>query len=267
MKTNYGLSIKNADEKLFASGLFGCFEYCNVDFRIPGACEKTIDDAKKLAELSKEYGVKIRSYHLPFSDEGDMPFIPASLDKNIRKNTFEKTKELINIVAPCGIEIVVIHGSLRVLPEERQQKLDIFVDYIKDLCDFCKPLGIKVAVESLKPRCIGNSSDELIYIVENVNRDNVGICFDSNHLLFEDNTEFVNKAGKYIITTHLSDFDGDDEKHWYPGRGINNWKSIVGAMKEKGYTGPWVFEVSFPNRIATVEECKILIDEWEKLGV
>lgn len=265
MRKEYGLSIKGANEEIFSSGLFSCVEYCRADFRIPGSFELTQNDVPKLIEYSKKYNVAIRSYHIPFNDEPPVPFVPASLDAGEREATLENTKKLIGMMAPCGVEIVVIHGSLRVLPEERQARLDYFVDYVQKLCDFCKPLGISVAVETLKPRCIGNGLKEHLYIMEHVNRDNVGICFDSNHLLEEDNIKFIEGAGEYIITTHLSDFDGNDEKHWYPGRGINDWKGIVSALDKKGYTGPFVFEVSFPGGKQTPEECRILIDEWEKM--
>lgn len=265
MKKNYGLSLKTPDEELFKCGLFNCFEYCRADFRIEGSFEKTENDVPKLLELSRKYNIQIRSYHLPFNDEGDFPFIPASLDDAEREFTFENTKKLIDMLSKCGIEIVVIHGSLRVLPEERQARLDIFVDYIKRLCDYCKPLGIKVAVETLKPRCIGNGLKEHLYIMKKANRDNLGICFDSNHLLEEDNLEFIKGVGEYIITTHLSDFDGVDERHWYPGRGINKWREIVELLSQNGYNGPYVFEVSFPGGKATVEECRKLICEWEDM--
>lgn len=262
---NYGLSIKFADEVVFQTGLFSCVEYCRADFRIPGSFDLTQNDVPKLIEYSKKYDVAIRSYHIPFNDEPETPFIPASLNESERETTLENTKKLIEMMVPCGIEIVVIHGSLRVLPEERKKRLDYFVDYVQKLCDFCKPFGIKVAVETLKPRCIGNGLKEHLYIMEHVNRDNVGICFDSNHLLEEDNIKFIEGVGEYIITTHLSDYDGDDEKHWYPGRGINNWRGIVQALENKGYNGPWVFEVGFPERKATPEECYKLVGEWEAL--
>jgi len=265
MRKEYGLSIKNANEEVFKTGLFSCVEYCRADFRIPNSFELTQEDVPKLIEYSKKYNVAIRSYHIPFNDEPPVPFIPASLDEAERNKTLENTKKLITMLSECGIEIVVIHGSLRVLPEERQQRLDNFVDYVQKLCDFCKPLGISVAVETLKPRCIGNGLSEHLYIMKNVNRDNVGICFDSNHLLEEDNIDFIEGAGEYIITTHLSDFDGIDEKHWYPGRGINDWKKIVSALDSKGYKGPYVFEVSFPDKVPTQKECEKLINEWEKM--
>lgn len=265
MRKEYGLSIKTPDEEIFKTGLFTCFEYCRADFRVPNSFELTQNDIPKLNELSKKYNSAIRSYHIPFNDEGPVPFIPASLNQKERELTLENTKKLIGMLKSCGIEIVVIHGSLRVLPEERQSRLDHFVDYVQKLCDFCKPFGISVAVETLKPRCIGNGLSEHLYIMEHVNRDNVGICFDSNHLLEEDNIKFLEGAGQYVITTHFSDFDGIDEKHWYPGRGINDWKKIVEVLDKKGYAGPYVFEVSFPNRVATADECHILINEWENI--
>ncbi len=267
MRKNYGLSLKTPDEDIFKTGLFSCFEYCRADFRVPNSFELTQNDVPKLIELSQKYNVAIRSYHIPFNDEGPVPFIPASLNSQERELTLENTKKLITMLKPCGIEIVVIHGSLRVLPEERQQRLDYFVDYLQKLCDFCKPLGIKVAVETLKPRCIGNGAKEHLYIMEKVNRDNIGICFDSNHLLEEDNIDFLEAAGQYVITTHFSDFDGIDEKHWFPGRGINDWKKIVDVLSSKGYDGPYVFEVSFPDKVATPEGCSELINQWENMFI
>ena len=101
--------------------------------------------------------------------------------------------------------------------------------------------------------------------MEHAERKNLGICFDSNHLLEEDNYAFLENAGQYVVTTHFSDFDGIDERHWYPGRGINDWKRITGILADKGYDQPWVFEVSFPDKIATAEECRTLITEWEAM--
>ena len=37
------------------------------------------------------------------------------------------------------------------------------------------------------------------------------------------------------------------------------------SADKKGYSGPYVFEVGFPDSKATPEECRILIDEWEKM--
>ncbi|MBQ4527422.1 MAG: sugar phosphate isomerase/epimerase [Clostridia bacterium] len=266
MNKSYGISIKNANEEVFASGLFSCVEYCRCDFRVDRAYEDTLDDVPKLIELSNKYNVAIRSYHLPFNDEGKIPFLPSSLDSTDRTKTLEMTKNLITALEPTGIEYVVIHGSLRVLAHERQQRLNAFVEYLKELCDFCKGLNnIKVCVETLKPRCIGNGLKEHLYILENVNKDNLGICFDSNHLLEEDNLDFIRGAGEYIYTTHFSDFDGIDERHWYPGRGINDWKSIVDLLEKKGYNGPYVFEVGFPDGKPSLAEYRTLISEWEQI--
>lgn len=265
MKGYYGVSINTANEDVFSCGLFKCVEYCKSILETPDAFELIEDEVEKLIELSKKYNVEVRSFHIPFGVNDLYPFEPASLDENARERTFEYTKRLIEIVSKAGIRYVVIHGSLRVLPEDRQARLDAFVGYVQKLCDFCKEYNIKVAVETLKPRCIGNGLKEHLYIMEHANRDNIGICFDSNHLLEEDNIAFLEGAGQYVLTTHFSDFDGIDERHWYPGRGINDWKKITEILKEKGYNGPAMFEVSFPVKPAKTEDLKELISEWEQI--
>ncbi len=264
MNKIYGISINKPDEVVFASGLFSCVEYAKSILNDENDFENLKSDAQKLCALSKKYDVKIRSFHLPFG-EGFYPFTPSSLDGEKRAKTMEYTKKAINILKVCGIEIVVIHGSLKVLEEEREERLCVFCEYLKELCDFCAPLGISVAVETLKPRCLGRNLKEHLFIRENVNRDNLGICFDSNHLLQEDNLYFLENIGEHIITTHLSDFDGLDERHWFPGRGVNNWRKIISILQEKGYNEPYVFEVHFPGGEKTGEQLKTLINGWEAL--
>ena len=265
----YGMSINSPgdNEAVFKCGLFSCVEYCGAH----SACEKYDNafeviekEAEKLLELSKKYNVDVRSVHLPFG-ESVVKFSPSSLCDEERAKTLENTKKIIEILAPCNVEIVVIHGSLGVEYDVKAKRIDYFVDYLKELCDFCAQYNIKVAVETLKTRCIGNGLSEHLYIMEKVNRKNIGICFDSNHLLEEENTDFIKGAGKYIITTHLSDFDGIDERHWFPGEGIIEWKKLVSALDENGYKGPMVFELSFAGREKNEELYKGIIENFENL--
>lgn len=264
MNKNYGLSIETPREDVFMCGLFQCVEYCQTRLEKDGF-EKTLQDIELLRQLSLQYGARINSFHLPFSPNGYFKFQPSSLNNAEREQTLSYTKELIKIYSVCNPSYVVLHASTRVEDTDRPAHLAAFVDYAQKLCDFCKPYGISVAVETLKPRCIGNGLDEHLYIMQNVCRDNIGICFDSNHLLCEDNIEFLKAAGQYVIATHLSDYDGIDERHWYPGRGINNWQKILSLLSDKGYNAPYTFEVSWPNDNPCAEEYNILISEWEKL--
>ena len=269
MNFKYGISIHKPDETVFGCGLFDCVEYCGyVDFRPFDSFERFEAEVDELCRLSQKYNVRVRSYHLPFADENDggtYPFTPASLSEDVRKFTMNNTKKLINYISKCGIKYVVLHGSKKVTDSDRPQKLDLLVEYIKELCDFCAPLGITVALETLKPTCLGRTLAEHLYVMEKANRQNLGICFDSNHLLGEDNINFLSGAGQYVVTTHLSDYDGIDERHWFPGRGINNWQQIVSLLRQKGYNGPFVFEVGFKQYDPTLEELHTLVDEWEKL--
>lgn len=265
MNQSYGVSISRPFEEVFSCGLFDCIEYCKTYIADGADFENMQSDAQLITEYSRKYNVAVRSFHLPFSSSEEWVFEPASLTDEARDVTFENTKRLLDVVIPMGIRYLVLHGSLRVEPENRGKHLDCFVDYLQKLCDYVAPYGITVAVETLKPRCIGNGLKEHLYIMEHTERKNLGICFDSNHLLEEDNYAFLENTGQYVVTTHFSDFDGIDERHWYPGRGINDWKRITGILADKGYDQPWVFEVTFPDKTATAEECRTMIAEWEAM--
>ena len=46
-----------------------------------------------------------------------------------------------------------------------------------------------------------------------------------------------------VATTHLSDYDGVDERHWLPGQGVVPWKQVFLGLQKAGYRGPYLFEL------------------------
>ena len=71
------------------------------------------------------------------------------------------------------------------------------------------------------------------------------VCFDTNHLLRETHGNFVKAVGEKIVTTHVSDYDFIDEKHWLPGEGKVDWPTLTQLLKNAGYGGVWLYEVGF----------------------
>ena len=55
--------------------------------------------------------------------------------------------------------------------------------------------------------------------------------------------DFMKALATNVVTTHLSDYDGVDERHWLPGMGIVPWKDVVKTLMENGYRGPFLFEL------------------------
>ena len=55
---------------------------------------------------------------------------------------------------------------------------------------------------------------------------------------------FIREFGSKIITLHISDYTGDQERHWFPGEGIVNWPEIPKLLKSAGYNGVWMYELS-----------------------
>ena len=277
MKREIGLSVKQPLENIFASGYFDCIEFSiGADFNVAGAFEVFEERCKKIKELCKKYNVKINSYHLPYNGEryqGYYMHAPSAFDKALRDKTLEYTKREISALLDTDIKFVVIHGSLRTPEEERAARVDNFIEYLKELCDFLAPYGITVAVETLLECCVCGGGDdpenrvrEMKYILDNVKRDNIGICLDNNHFITSSSLDFVKELGEYVVTTHFSDYYGDRECHNFPGKGITDWRALTRLLEEKGYKGPWLFEVRFDDLdVPTNEELDELYNSWKSV--
>lgn len=65
-------------------------------------------------------------------------------------------------------------------------------------------------------------------------------------MLQEDLVTFTTKTAERIVTIHIADYDAKDKRHWFPGQGINDWGKWIQVMRDTGYKGPMLYEVTWP---------------------
>ena len=197
-------------------------------------------NCREVADLARRYGIDLWSYHLPF-----LPFReidPSSLDPTIRKNTIALFSELIKKASDAGIDKFVIHPSGEPIPaEDREQRMLYSMESLDCLAEIAHKQGSVIAVEDLPRTCLGNTAEDILRLIGA--NDKLRVCFDTNHLLTDDNVHFIEKVGSKIITLHVSDYDFTDEKHWLPGEGLNDWNAIYAALQKVNYGGVWMYEI------------------------
>lgn len=197
-------------------------------------------DFEDLERLSKRHEIGLWSFHLPFA-----PFSRydvCSTDKAIRDNTINFCTELIKKASNIGFDKFVIHpGSEPIADEEREERVKYAMQSLHVLAENAHKCGSLIAVEDLPRTCIGNTTEEICRLISANSK--LRVCFDTNHLLFDDNIDFMRKLGDKIVTVHISDYDFVNERHWLPGEGKLDWDMMLKTFEEIEYKGAWMYEI------------------------
>lgn len=186
-------------------------------------------------------GLKIASIHASFGQQFDL----SSLDYAIHKTAVEEILYCINNAKNIGAGIVIAHSSTEpIIDEERPRRIQQAIDSFNEIKPFAVAKNVKVAVELLPRSCVGNTADELLKIIDQIDSPFFRICLDVNHLMDQYATlpDVVRQLGSKLMTLHLSDYDGVDEKHWFPGKGVLDWQAFISALQDIGYQGPFNYE-------------------------
>ena len=206
-----------------------CYRNVSEDEVIPriNALKNKIDSA----------GVKVWSIHLPFSRTLD---ISVTDDEN-RKRNVDVIARMIKASAVFKPSKLVLHSSSEPIADTvREQRIQYAIESIGILQKYAKEIDAQLCIENLPRTCLGNTPEELLRIIADYPE--VGICFDTNHYLTGSPTHFAKIAGHRIGTLHISDYDGINESHWIPGDGTIPWVELLEIIKEKGYTGIYMYE-------------------------
>ena len=198
--------------------------------------EEMLEDARRNYGILLEAGIHVSSAHLPFG----LMWEPSHPDPAEREDTLGRFKGLLDWVAAREIPMAVLHASWEpIYPEDRPARLRAATASVAQLGAYAKDRGVALAIENLPRTCLGNTAGETLALAEGA----AGICFDVNHLLIESHADFLAAAGPRVITTHFSDYDFADERHWRPGAGAIDWPALLRGLDAAGYTGRYIFEL------------------------
>ena len=240
----------STNRKLINEDLFEAYKNAGISAMEISTPYKNLSslDFNELSAWSKKHDVKLWSFHLPF-----MPFDIidiSSQDNTIRRNTIDTCTEYIKKASDIGIKHFVMHPSGEPIESAiREERIKYSKEGLNELAEIAYKEGSVIAVENLPRTCLGKNSTEICELISA--NDKLRVCFDTNHLLCENSTDFIEKLGEKIVTIHVSDYDFTDERHWLPGEGKIDWQELLNKLHSVGYKGPWLYEVAFicPNTI------------------
>ena len=215
---------------------------------------------KSFKAMLAETGKRVISFHIPFAGRDDL----SHPDEALRLGAVSRFRAHMARVREFNCKYIVLHPSTEIrtnVKAERDERINQLRKSLLEIEAEMKELNVKVALEFLPRLCIGNTLADMDQILEGMNAEVFGVCFDVNHIMnqYPLIPEMTRKLGKRLFTTHISDYNGIDECHWLPGHGEIDWKGFVEALKDIDYQGPFNYEIrhpegTFARRVRTIEE-------------
>ena len=196
----------------------------------------------------REKGLNVIFAHLGYQNINDL-----WLDTEDGNELVDRYKKDIKICKENNIPMVVMHLTGKGEPPEYNET---GLKRLQKIADYAKSLEIKVAFENTKYK------GYLDYVIENIENENVGICFDSGHyhVHFNDDLDF-DKFKDRIFAVHLHDNDQSDDQHLIPFEGTIDWEKIIKALKRCNYQGPITMELCYRYKYLEMS-----IDNFYKKG-
>jgi sugar phosphate isomerase/epimerase len=214
-----------------------------IDFNIASAWHnKELEDSfygrleEGMAEVLK-VGIPVNGIHISFGTRWDV----SDLDEKKRYEAVKKISDIFERTSILNPYCYIIHPSFEpIADDERYEKIESLKRSIRTLSEKTDRI---IALETIPRTCLMNTSREAIDIIDDLDLPNVKICIDVNHFLYERSEDAAKALGTRIATTHISDHDYVDERHWIPKRGKIDWMRLISTFESVGYTGVFNYEV------------------------
>jgi len=201
---------------------------------------------KNIRKIADDLGVRIPQMHGPmFNICGDGDAVEKGLAETIR---------FIGWGAILGVKFFVFHpGSLPsgesgdALDTVRKRNAEVIHRLAEEAAKYGMIIAVENTMDSLKDgrRTFGATVPDLLWILENVGAENVGICWDTGHAHVQqlDQMKSITSLGKHIVATHIADNDTTRDQHLLPFEGSIDWQAVVRALKQIGFEGGFNLEV------------------------
>ena len=219
---------------------------------------KNAEYIQEARRILAEIQVDPRSVHAAFGRSIDV----SSLDPEISAAGIRSFGVALDLAQRMGARFIIMHSSSEPIQDaERAARMKQARQSIAMIAQMADRVGCRVAVELLPRTCLGRSKEELCELLGDTDPATAGVCLDTNHLMgdFASLPEVVRHFGARLFAVHCSDYDGIDEKHWPPFRGVVDWAAFLAALRSVNFSGPLLYEAKLDGdtpleRLSFLEE-------------
>jgi sugar phosphate isomerase/epimerase len=157
-----------------------------------------------------------------------------------------------------GVPWIAAHPSTGVSGGKRAADThDRNITFFREMADYAAPLEVGIAIENMwgkTPEGLSRyaiGAEELLRLIEDIGRENVGACWDVEHGSVEkqDQGAAIRLLGSRLKALHISDESGPDNIHILPYLGFVQWEEVLEALAVIDYQGAFAFEIQhyLPN--------------------
>jgi sugar phosphate isomerase/epimerase len=164
----------------------------------------------------------------------------------------ERGRRSLRRAAEMGVQWVVFHlGTTADITDvnecmeiSKQRNLEVFGEMLLS----AKALGLEIAIENMPQKSsqrFAATADDLLWLCKMLNDKSVGVCWDTSHASISrlDQPVQLRQLGKHLVALHISDSDGQADRHWAPLRGTIGWRGVIQVLRDVDYQAPFNLEV------------------------
>lgn len=260
--------------RICAEAGYRYLDFCFVDqvinpFGTPFLTDVWEEYIRDIADLAKRLNVSFVQSHLPICDFYNVYQSAAN------ERSFEIMRRGIIGSAMIGAKWAVAHPLVKTsLGNDDENMRDRNVRYFSELARLAKENGIGIAIENMwgttenGEQKYATDPQELCELIDAIDRDNVGACWDTMHGSIEriDQPNAIRLLGGRLKATHISDEKGKGFIHRLPYTGNCDWKGILRALRDIRYEDAFAFELQHYLRDVPREEILSLLKKSLVLG-
>lgn len=210
----------------------------------------TDTELETLAATYRQSGLRIETFHLPFSATDDL----AAFYETQRRAAVRHTRYWMERAGILGATIGVAHPSTNrnsVTVEGIDPYFSALEKSLKELLPAAQELGFDLAFENMLPgdgERFGSRPAHFVTLRERFGHPRLKCCLDTGHALValrERAGDFFEAMGSDLVAFHLQDTPGDRDIHLAPGHGRVDWNLVFRGMSRLDYRGTACIE-AFP---------------------
>jgi sugar phosphate isomerase/epimerase len=227
--------------------------------------------AESIRRTLDEAGLTVDSLHGYFNLEGfggpvcDL----TAADPAVRRAALDLMRQEADYARALGCRDIIVHIVGPGDTAGDAFRRPALAESAPRLAAIGREADVRFLIENLPPSMFGCDAAMLRRIVDEVNRPNLGLLYDSGHaMLTGDPVGIIQTMGPRLWAVHLHDTRGKEDDHLIPGMGIIPFEDVARALAEVQFAGTFMLEIYrtteevrrdlTPERLAHIERLRQL---------